>query len=91
MPGVLDLATIALLVQRSPLPVSVMTGPGGPTVGELAAVGVRRVGVGTAIAEAAYGLVQRAAVELLLEGTCKAIRDHLTYVELSALAQGARS
>ena len=37
-------------------------------VSELAAAGVRRVTVGTAIAQAAYALAQRAAAELLTTG-----------------------
>jgi 2-methylisocitrate lyase-like PEP mutase family enzyme len=45
-----------------------MAGPGGPGVRELAAAGVRRVSVGTAIARAAYGLAERATRESLGAG-----------------------
>ncbi|WP_457031714.1 isocitrate lyase/PEP mutase family protein [Kitasatospora sp. P5_F3] len=69
VPGLLDLAVIAELVQGQPLPVNVMAGPGAPTVAEFEAAGVRRVSVGTAVAQAAYTLAQRAAAELLGKGT----------------------
>jgi 2-methylisocitrate lyase-like PEP mutase family enzyme len=91
VPGLLHLPTIALLVERSPLPVNIMTGPGGPTVAELAGVGVRRVSVGTAIAQAAYAVVRRAATELLQGGTFGALADRLDYAELNALAGASRS
>ncbi|GAA1163236.1 2-methylisocitrate lyase-like PEP mutase family enzyme [Kitasatospora gansuensis] len=69
VPGLLDLAVIAELVQGQPLPVNVMAGPGAPTVAEFEAAGVRRVSVGTAVAQAAYTLAQRAAAELVGKGT----------------------
>jgi len=46
-----------------------MVWPGAPTVAELTAVGVRRISVGTAIAQVAYGLADKAAAELLERGT----------------------
>jgi 2-methylisocitrate lyase-like PEP mutase family enzyme len=87
VPGLLDLPTIAALVERSPLPINIMAGPGAPTVAELARVGVKRVSVGTAIAQAAYRLVQRGAVELLQHGTYEALVDQFAYGELNALAK----
>jgi 2-methylisocitrate lyase-like PEP mutase family enzyme len=86
VPWQLDLPTVATLVERSPLPVNVMAGPGGPTVAQLAEVGVRRVSVGTAIAQAAYRLVQRAAAEVVERGTFSALEDRFAYPELNALA-----
>ena len=69
VPGLLDLAVVAELVKGQPLPLNVMAGPGAPTVAEFEAVGVRRVSVGTAVAQAAYTLAHRAAVELVEKGT----------------------
>jgi 2-methylisocitrate lyase-like PEP mutase family enzyme len=69
VPGVVDPAIIRELVAGSPLPLNVMVGPGAPSVGELAALGVARISVGPAISTAAYGLVTRAAEELLATGT----------------------
>lgn len=65
-----------------------MAGPGGPSVRELAAVGVRRTSVGTAMAQATYGLAERAARELLDAGTYGSLEQGLTYLELNALFAG---
>ncbi|MHC0429398.1 isocitrate lyase/PEP mutase family protein [Streptomyces sp. O3] len=69
VPGLVDLDTLSALVKQSPLPVNVMAGPGAPAVAELASAGVRRVSVGTALTQAAYSAAERAATELLTEGT----------------------
>jgi 2-methylisocitrate lyase-like PEP mutase family enzyme len=69
VPGLVDLDVLKQLVDASPLPVNVMAGPGAPTVAEFEAVGVRRVSLGTAIAQAAYSVAQRAAEEVLNKGT----------------------
>ncbi|MGX6603401.1 isocitrate lyase/PEP mutase family protein [Micromonosporaceae bacterium Da 78-11] len=89
VPGLLDLGTLAELTAASPLPVNAMTGPGGPSVAELTAAGVRRISVGTAIAQAAYAVVERAARELLELGTCHALDEAVSYPDLNALATRA--
>ncbi|HEX5994329.1 MAG TPA: isocitrate lyase/phosphoenolpyruvate mutase family protein [Jiangellales bacterium] len=90
VPGLLDLDALASLTASSPLPVNAMAGPGGPSVAELAGVGVRRISVGTAIAQAAYGLVQRAARELLQTGTYRSLDQSLCYPELNAMFAASR-
>ncbi len=85
VPGLLDLDTLRTLTAASPLRVNAMARPGGPTVAELAAVGVRRISVGTAVAQAAYAVAQRAAQELLETGTYRALDQMLSYPELNAL------
>jgi 2-methylisocitrate lyase-like PEP mutase family enzyme len=85
VPGLLDLATLAELCGRTPLPVNAMAGPGGPTVAELAAAGVRRVSLGTALAEAAYTAARDAAAEFLREGTYAMAADALGFGEVNAL------
>ena len=85
VPGVLDAAVLRELVAAVPAPLNVMAGPGAPPVAELAALGVRRVSVGPSLAEAAYGVARRAAVELLTEGTYGALAGGLDYVELNAV------
>ncbi|WP_280382780.1 isocitrate lyase/PEP mutase family protein [Nocardia wallacei] len=85
VPGLLDLGTIAELTAKSPLPVNVMAGPGAPAVAELAAAGVRRVSVGSAIAQAAYERVQAAAAELLAHGTYTALSGGLDFGSVQAL------
>ncbi|MFI5497250.1 isocitrate lyase/phosphoenolpyruvate mutase family protein [Actinoplanes sp. NPDC051859] len=85
VPGLSDLATLSALAAASALPVNAMAGPTGPTIGELAAAGVRRVSVGTSIAQAAYGLVELATRELLKSGTYRALDTAVGYAELNAL------
>jgi 2-methylisocitrate lyase-like PEP mutase family enzyme len=75
VPGLLDLGTLATLTSAVGLPVNVMVGPGAPSVGELAAVGVRRVSLGQSIAQAAYSLARRAAVEAVTKGTFDVLAD----------------
>ena len=68
-PGLTDLQQIRRVVEAVGLPVNVLARPGGPSVGELASVGVRRVSVGGAFAFAALGAVVEAARELQEAGT----------------------
>ena len=68
-PGLTDLDQIAALVEAVGVPVNVLALPGGPTIGELASVGVRRVSVGSLLAGAAYGALMAGARELQERGT----------------------
>ncbi|WP_435590135.1 isocitrate lyase/PEP mutase family protein [Nocardia sp. bgisy118] len=85
VPGLLDLPTLTDLAGKSPLPVNVMTGPGAPSVPELAAAGVRRVSLGPALAQAAYGRAAAAARELLDTGTYDALAGALDFGAAEAL------
>ncbi|KUN09144.1 3-methyl-2-oxobutanoate hydroxymethyltransferase [Streptomyces yokosukanensis] len=89
VPGLLDLDTVAELVRRSPLPVNVMTGPGAPPVKAFEAVGVRRISVGTALAQAAYGVAQRAAAELLDAGSYGALADAVDFGTVNSAVTSA--
>ncbi|MFJ7074365.1 isocitrate lyase/phosphoenolpyruvate mutase family protein [Streptomyces sp. NPDC098781] len=90
VPGAVDPGTVKLLVEKIDAPLNVMVTPGAPTVAELAALGVARVSVGAGIAQAALGLVRRAARELLGTGTCGTLADALDYGELNSLLGSAR-
>jgi 2-methylisocitrate lyase-like PEP mutase family enzyme len=79
VPGLLDLEVITELVKGQPLPVNVMAGPGAPTVAEFEEAGVRRVSVGTAVAQAAYTLARRAAAELIGKGTYETLAGALDF------------
>jgi 2-methylisocitrate lyase-like PEP mutase family enzyme len=79
VPGLLDLEVITELVKGQPLPVNVMAGPGAPTVAEFEEAGVRRVSVGTAVAQAAYTLARRAAAELIGKGTYDTLAGALDF------------
>jgi 2-methylisocitrate lyase-like PEP mutase family enzyme len=67
-PGLSDLADIARVVEIG-LPVNVLLLPGGPTVDELSAVGVRRISLGGALSSVAHGAVVALAQGVLDTGT----------------------
>jgi 2-methylisocitrate lyase-like PEP mutase family enzyme len=71
-PGLVDLATIDRVVDAVRVPLNVLLLPGGPSVAELAGVGVRRVSVGGFLAWVAYGAMIEAAKHLLDDGTVRA-------------------
>ncbi|HEY4421409.1 MAG TPA: isocitrate lyase/phosphoenolpyruvate mutase family protein, partial [Pseudonocardia sp.] len=85
VPGLLDAETLRELAGRLPVPLNAMAGPGAPAVAELAELGVRRVSVGTAIAQAAYATARRGALELLTGGTYDSLVGGVDYGELNAL------
>jgi 2-methylisocitrate lyase-like PEP mutase family enzyme len=70
-PGLRDLDQIARVVSELGIPVNVLLLASGPSVAELASVGVRRVSTGGAVAAFAYGALAEAARELLAEGTSR--------------------
>ncbi|GAA1244766.1 isocitrate lyase/PEP mutase family protein [Oryzihumus leptocrescens] len=85
VPGLADLRIIEALVARIPAPVNILVGPGSPTIRELAEVGVARASAGSAIAQAVYGHVQRAAAELLGPGTYTELAGAADYPTMNAL------
>jgi 2-methylisocitrate lyase-like PEP mutase family enzyme len=80
-----DPDTIAALVAAIPAPLNILAGPGSPSVGDLAKLGVARVSLGSSVAEAAYAVVRRAAEEVFDVGTYTALGDALDYGSLNAL------
>ena len=68
-PGLVDIDAIARVVGGVGIPVNVLARPNGPSVPQLAAVGIRRVSTGGALAFAAYGALAAAGRELLSSGT----------------------
>lgn len=85
VPGLLDLDVLKTLCAESPLPVNAMAVAGGPSVAELAQAGVRRISLGTALAQAAYTAARRAAAELLGTGGLTSLDGSLDFGELDAL------
>jgi 2-methylisocitrate lyase-like PEP mutase family enzyme len=83
VPGLTDLAAIKEIA-AGPLPVAVMVWAGAPSVAELTAVGVVRISLGSAIAQAAYAVAARAAAEMLTSGTYQSVADGLDYATLNA-------
>ena len=68
-PGLTDTSEIRQVVDAVGVPVNVLCMPGGPTVGELAAVGVARISVGSAFFNVAMSALATAAREWREDGT----------------------
>ncbi len=83
-PGLADQAEITSVVQRVGIPVNVLALRHGPSVAELAAIGVRRVSTGGALARAAYGALVAAAQELQTAGTSTYLDAAIPGSELDA-------
>ena len=87
-PGLPDLESIRVVCAAvAPKPVNVLAGrpgSGGMTVATLAAAGVRRISVGSALARAAYGAFLRAAREIADDGTFGFGDTAATFDELNA-------
>jgi methylisocitrate lyase len=82
-----DIAAVVAAV--APRPVNVLVNAPFTTVGELAAMGVRRISVGGALARAAWGGFLRAARELAESGTFSAFADAARSAEIeSAFGDG---
>ena len=70
-PGLTDIGQIRRVVDEVAAPVNVLALPAGPPIGELEAVGVRRVSTGSLLTSAAYGALVAGARELSDEGTSR--------------------
>jgi 2-methylisocitrate lyase-like PEP mutase family enzyme len=68
-PGLTDLEQIARVVEAVGIPLNVLALASGPSLGELASAGVRRISTGSLLAGAAYGALLEGARELREEGT----------------------
>jgi 2-methylisocitrate lyase-like PEP mutase family enzyme len=74
-PGLTDLAQIRKVVDAVDVPVNVLCRPGGPTVPELASVGVARISVGGGFYFVALGALATAAREWREQGTHEFWKD----------------
>ena len=83
VPGLLDIEALRTLATSVDLPVNVMVGPGAPSIDDLASTGARRFSAGTGITTAAYGLADRAARELLAQGTYSELEGGLDYTSIN--------
>jgi len=87
VPAVADAATIEALVGRIG-PVSILAGPGSPTLAELAVLGVVRVSVGSGAYRAALALARRMAEQAYGEGRFDAMTDaQVSFAETQTLFQ----
>ncbi len=86
VPAVTDPGEVAALVDGIGGPVSVLAGPGSPTVAELAALGVARISVGSGPYRAALALARRIAEEAYGKGTLAAMTaSQVPFGEVQAL------
>jgi 2-methylisocitrate lyase-like PEP mutase family enzyme len=75
----------AVVNALAPKPVNVlMSGPLGMTVADLAALGVRRVSVGSALARVAWGAMIRCAKQIIGDGTFDSFADAAPHPDLNA-------
>jgi 2-methylisocitrate lyase-like PEP mutase family enzyme len=84
-PGLIELADIRRVVENVGVPVNVLALRTGPSIGELAEAGVRRVSTGSGLARAAYGAFVAAAEELRDNGTSEYAAQNLTSDRSDAL------
>jgi 2-methylisocitrate lyase-like PEP mutase family enzyme len=84
-PGVKSRDDIAALTSSVSKPVNVIMSAPGLSVADLAAIGVKRISVGSALARAAFGAFLRAAREMREQGTFNFAGDAVGYYELNAL------
>jgi 2-methylisocitrate lyase-like PEP mutase family enzyme len=90
VPGVTDPDTVSALVAGIDAPVNILTGPGAPTIPELAALGVARISVGSKLALRAYAVARQATEELFGAGTYGGLAGGLDYAAVNALLAGDR-
>ena len=85
VPGVVDADTIGRLVKAIDEPLNIMAMPGAPSAPQLGRMGVARVSAGPGVTQVALAAAQRAARELLEEGTYTAFEAGLPFAELNAM------
>lgn len=87
-PGLTDAETIERLVKAVACPISILAGPGSPSISELSRLGVARVSVGSGPMRATLGLLRRMAEELRTSGTYSSMEDAVPYAEVNKLLGG---
>ncbi len=85
VPGLRDTATIGRVVADLRCPLNILAGPGSPSVSELAALGVRRISLGSGPMRATLGLLRRLAEELKTAGTYSSMDGAPPHSEINAL------
>lgn len=79
--GLLNVDTLAMLVQALDAPINVAATPGGPHLDELARIGVARVSTATRFAALALGAIDGAATRLLRDGDVDGLASDFGYVD----------
>jgi 2-methylisocitrate lyase-like PEP mutase family enzyme len=89
-PGIRGAETIARLVKDLSYPLNILAVPGGPSVAELAALGVKRISLGSGPMRAAMGVLRRLAEEVKTKGTWSAMDDAPSHAEMNELMKSIR-
>lgn len=85
VPGVVDISAIRELVKAIEGPLNIMAMSGAPSAKQLGEIGVARVSVGPWIAQLALAAAQRAACELVDQGTYTSLEASLPFTELNGM------
>ncbi len=85
LPGVREKEIIGRVVADLRCPVNILAGPGSPSVAELAALGVKRISLGSGPMRATLGLLRRLGNELKATGTYDALEGAPPHSEINAL------
>jgi len=91
IPGIRDVETIRRVVQDLNCAVNILAGPGSPSVQELAALGVKRISLGSGPMRAAMGLLRRLAQELKTVGTYDQMASAPSHAEMNQLMRGTKA
>lgn len=85
VPGLRDADTIQRLVADVGCPVNILAGPGSPSVTELAALGVKRISLGSGPMRATLGLLRKLATEVRVQGTYTSMENAPSHAAMNAL------
>jgi 2-methylisocitrate lyase-like PEP mutase family enzyme len=85
VPGARDPAAIRAIAGAVALPLNIMALPGLPPIGDLAALGVRRLSAGGAISQAAWGLTRRLGEAFLRGDMSELFSGAMGYSDLNGL------
>lgn len=90
VPGIRDAETIGRIVRDLHCPVNILAGPGSPSVVEMAALGVRRISLGSGPMRATLGVLRSLAEEVKTSGTYVAMEDAPSHSEMNAMMNATR-
>jgi len=89
VPGLRDAPTIGRIAADLGCPVNILGGPGAPPVAELAAMGVKRISLGSGPMRAAIGILRQIAREIKATGTYRALEHAPSHAEMNELMAAA--
>jgi 2-methylisocitrate lyase-like PEP mutase family enzyme len=90
-PGLTDAKTIERIVKDLNCPVNILAGFGTPSVHELAALGVKRISLGSGPMRATLGHLRRLAEEVKRDGTYTKLDGAPSYAEMTELMKATRN